>query len=269
MNWRETGLRLLLTNDDGVYAEGLQELRHALEAAGEHEVFVVAPERERSAASHAITLHKPLYVHRVKIYDSETPTWSVSGTPADCVKMAVQALLDRPPDLILSGINRGANLGMDVLYSGTVSAAIEGVILGLPAVAVSLATFSDADYTFAARFTVDLVRQVQRDGLPGGTLLNVNIPALEEGQIAGIAATRLGLRYYDDKFHPRRDPRGREYYWLAGQVRHGKEEPDTDVGALEQNLISITPLHLRLTDTEMLGRMSEWVAVLEPRYVRE
>lgn len=256
-------MRLLLSNDDGVYAEGLQELRHALEQTGEYEVYVVAPERERSAASHAITLHKPLYVSRLKIGGSSVPTWSVSGTPADCVKIAVQALLDQPPDLVLSGINRGGNLGMDVLYSGTVSAAIEAAILGLPSIAISLVTFGDADYSFAARFAVDLIRQVGREPLPPGMLLNINIPELEEGRIAGVAATRLGLRYYDDHFHPRRDPRGRDYYWLAGEVRHGKEAPDTDIGAVEQNLISITPIHLHLTHSEMLGRVADWAGELE------
>ncbi len=256
-------MRVLLTNDDGVYAEGLQTLRRELEAEGNVEVFVVAPERERSAASHAITLHKPVYVHRIKMEDCPSPTWSVSGTPADCTKLGVLALLDRRPDLVISGINRGPNLGMDVFYSGTVSAAIEGAILGLPSLAVSLATFEDADYSFAARVTVALVRLIRDRGLPPGALLNVNIPALEGGEVPGVAFTRLGLRYYTDVFYPRQDPRGRTYYWLAGDIRRGEEEPDTDIGALERNLISITPLHLRITDTRLLKELQGWASALE------
>ncbi len=256
-------MRVLLTNDDGVYAEGLQALRRALEAEPGFEVAVVAPERERSASSHAITLHKPLYVHEVHIDGCRTPTWSVSGTPADCTKIGVLAILNRRPDVVVSGINRGPNLGMDVFYSGTVSAAIEGAILGIPSLAVSLATFEDADYTFAARFTVALLRRVAAEGLEAGALLNVNVPALDEDQVAGVAVTRLGLRYYDDVFHPREDPRGRRYYWLAGEVRRGGEDPDTDIGALERNLVSITPLRLQLTDVALGQRLRAWVPVLE------
>lgn len=256
-------MRVLLTNDDGVYAEGIQVLRRQLEEDGSFELYTVAPERERSASSHAITLHKPVYVQQLHLDGVRTPTWSVSGTPADCTKLGVLALLKEPPDLVVSGINRGANVGMDVLYSGTVSAAIEGAILGIPALAVSLATFSDADYTWAARFTLELLRQVRQEGLPGGALLNVNIPDLEEGRWAGVAITRLGLRYYDDAFHPREDPRGRTYYWLHGQVREGKEAADTDIGALEQNMVSITPLHLRLTDHDLAKGIEGWVSHLE------
>lgn len=251
-------MRVLLTNDDGVYAEGLQVLRGVLEREGEFDVAVVAPERERSASSHAITLHKPLYVNEVTIEGSRVPTWSVSGTPADCTKIGVLALLKERPDLVISGINRGANLGMDVLYSGTVSAAIEGAILGIPSIAVSLTTFDDADYGFAARFTAALVRKIAREGLPPGALLNVNVPPLDEDQVAGVAVNRLGLRYYTDVFHPRQDPRGRTYYWLAGAVRHGEEPADTDIGALERNMISITPLHLNLTDGSLAEKMRPW-----------
>ncbi len=256
-------MRILLTNDDGVYAEGLQTLRRHLEGEEELEVFVVAPERERSASSHAITLHKPVYVHEVKLEDCACRTWSVSGTPADCTKLGVLALLDRRPDLVISGINRGPNLGMDVFYSGTVSAAIEGAILGIPSLAVSLASFEDAEYSSAARFTVGLVRQIRRRGLPEGALLNINIPDLDPERMAGVAMTRLGLRYYTDVFHPRQDPRGRTYYWLAGEVKQSGEGPETDIGALEQNLISITPLQLRMTDMQLLRHLEGWVSDLE------
>lgn len=253
-------MRVLLTNDDGVYAEGLQTLRRRLEKERGLEIFVVAPERERSASSHAITLHKPLYVHRVETEDFDVPTWSVSGTPADCTKIGVLALLDRPPDLVVSGINRGPNLGMDVLYSGTVSAAIEGAILGIPSIAVSLGTFQDADYGTAADFMASFLRKAEKEGLKPGALININVPALEADRLAGVAITRLGHRYYTDVFHPRRDPRGRTYYWLAGEVRDSEEGIETDIGALERNLVSITPLHLRLTDEELASRMRGWLS---------
>lgn len=256
-------VRILLTNDDGVYAEGLQTLRKHLEGEEGLEVFVVAPERERSASSHAITLHKPVYVHEIRMEDSPTRTWSVSGTPADCSKLGVLALLDRRPDLVISGINRGPNLGMDVFYSGTVSAAIEGAILGIPSLAVSLASFEDADYAFAAHFVGVLVAEIRRRGLREGALLNINIPDLDRERIAGIAVTRLGLRYYTDVFHPRQDPRGRTYYWLAGEVTPTREGPETDIGALEQNLISITPLQLGMTDARLLQDLGGWVRDLE------
>lgn len=253
---------ILLTNDDGVYADGLQALRRELEERG-FDLAIVAPERERSASGHAITLHKPVYVHRLHLDASDVPTWSVSGTPADCTKLGVLALLERRPDLVVSGINRGPNLGMDVLYSGTVSAAFEAAILGIPAIAVSLGTFEDADYGPAARFTGALVAQVARHSLPSGLLLNVNVPPLPEEEMAGVAVTRLGVRYYVDVFHPRQDPRGRTYYWLAGEVVPGREGPETDVGALEQNLVSVTPLHLRLTDAEAMATLQQWVPDLE------
>ncbi|MBX6378718.1 MAG: 5'/3'-nucleotidase SurE [Clostridia bacterium] len=256
-------MRVLLTNDDGVYAEGLHALRRTIEASGRHEVFTVAPERERSAIGHAITLHKPLQVRSVTMADAASPIWSVNGTPADCAKIGVLALLDRPPDVLVSGINRGANVGMDVLYSGTVSAAIEGTILGIASIAVSLAAFDEGDYDFAARFTLQLIEHVGQGGLPAGVLLNVNVPDLQPTEIAGVAATRIGRRYYADVFHPARDPRGRTYYWLAGEVRRGEEPAETDIGALERNLISITPVRLALTDTSLLERVGRWAAELE------
>ncbi|HEX6987909.1 MAG TPA: 5'/3'-nucleotidase SurE [Bacillota bacterium] len=258
-------MRILLTNDDGVHAEGIQALRRALEALPGIDLFLVAPDRERSASSHAITLHKPLYVSRVDAAGARTPMWSVSGTPADCTKIAVSALLDAPPDLVISGINRGPNLGTDVLYSGTVSAAIEAVVAGIPAVAVSLASFGDADFEPAARFTAGLAETVARQGNPGFTLLNVNVPALPLEQMAGVAVTRLSRRRYNDAFVERSDPRGRTYYWLAGELLGDDPDPATDAGAVQQNMISLTPLHLQLTDNSLLPVLGDWVSDLERR----
>ena len=256
-------VRILLTNDDGVHAEGIQALRRALESLPGLELFVVAPDRERSASSHAITLHKPLYVTRVEVADARSPIWSVNGTPADCTKIAVSALLDERPDLVISGINRGPNLGTDVLYSGTVSAAIEAVVAGIPAIAVSLAAYGDADFEPAARFTAGLVDLIVRRGNPGFNLLNVNVPALELDQVAGVAVTGLSQRRYTDSFVRRTDPRGRTYYWLAGEVLGEDSDPTTDAGAVQRNMISLTPLHLHLTDTSLIATLADWVPELE------
>jgi 5'-nucleotidase len=259
-------VRLLLTNDDGVYAEGLHAVRRALEAGGRHELFIAAPERERSASSHAITLHKPIHVNAVHMDDLRSPAYAVSGTPADSTKIGILALMKERPDLVISGINRGANVGMDVLYSGTVSAAIEGVILGVPSIAVSVAGFEDLDYSVAARFVASLVDRLGQAPLDGRRpfLLNVNVPAVEADKVAGVAVTRLGIRYYTDVFHPRQDPRGRTYYWLAGEVRDDTATPDTDVWALAHNLISVTPLQLNLTDEALVEALRPWARGLFP-----
>ncbi len=268
-------MRIAITNDDGVSAEGLQRLwRGLLEGMDdEHDIYVVAPDREQSASGHAITLHKPLRVNRITVMDEETDeergakrsavkVWSVNGTPADCIKLAVKALLPEKPDLVISGINKGSNLGTDVYYSGTVSAAIEGVILGVPSLAVSLtAAHGDrtANFAPAVEFTRELVRRIDQKGLPGDVLLNVNIPNVREGKdVSGQEVTRLGQRQYENVFHKRTDPRGRVYYWMAGEVVDGLQE-GTDVKAIEERRISITPLHLHLTDEERIPVMRQWL----------
>lgn len=253
---------ILLTNDDGVHADGLQSIRRELEKDPEVELYVVAPESERSAASHAITLHKPLYVNQISVDGSQVPMWSTNGTPADCTKAGVLALVGKTPHLVISGINRGSNLGTDVLYSGTVSAAFEGAILGVPSIAVSLAGIEDLDYSFAARFTARLARMVLARGLPPETLLNVNIPALNEEHIAGVRITRLGVARYRDVFHKRTDPRGRTYYWLAGELDDNGNEPGTDLHAIRNNEISITPLRLNLTFDTFLPELESWLPEL-------
>jgi len=252
-------LRILLTNDDGIYADGLQALREVLQRSPGLQVWVVAPDRERSASSHAITLHKPLYVNEVKLPGATVPMWSINGTPADCTKIGVCALLPERPDLVISGINRGYNLGTDVLYSGTVSAAIEGVILGIPSIAVSLAA-EHADYSFAAQFVEHLVQTFRRRGISAReTLLNINIPALDAEHIAGVAVTSLSHRRYENTFIRRVDPRGRAYYWMAGELLTLDHDEDTDVGALSRNMVSLTPLHLDLTHRPMQEELKEWL----------
>lgn len=258
-------MKLLISNDDGVSALGLRTLADQLATAG-HDVTVVCPDRERSATGHGLTLHQPIRAEIVRaIFHPAVQAWACDGTPADCVKLALWALLDQPPDLVLSGINHGANLGTDVLYSGTVSAAMEGLIEGIPAIAISLTSFTAQDFAPAAAFAVQLVAQLEKAPLPELTLLNVNVPAIPPTAIAGVAMTRQGIRRYVDVFEKRVDPRGKTYYWLAGEVMEDvpppADQPDgtlTDVEAIRQNLISITPLQYNLTAPRGLTHLHDW-----------
>ncbi|MBC7344919.1 MAG: 5'/3'-nucleotidase SurE [Clostridia bacterium] len=248
---------IMLTNDDGILAPGLQSLQAELEKFAE--VVVIAPEKEQSAVSHSITVHKPLRVQKIG-----TRMYAANGTPADCVKLALEDLMDRRPDLIISGINRGANLGTDVLYSGTVSAAMEGVINGIPSLAVSLASDNAEEFTFAAETTAKITRFLYEKGfLNNAIVLNVNIPYIPPHEIKGVAFTSLGLRRYVNPIHRRVDPRGRTYYWLAGEVCEEGSQPGSDVRAIAAGKISITPLQLDLTDYNSLKNMQGWSSLLE------
>ncbi len=250
-------MRILISNDDGIYADGIIALRERLEKVREIEkIFVVAPDRERSAIGHGITMHRPLRAREVKYPSPKSRGWSVDGTPADCIKLAVEELLGEPPDLVVAGINLGANLGTDVLYSGTVSAAVEAVISGYPAVAVSLTSYKEHDYTTAADFTARLVLAVHREGLPPGTLLNVNVPP---GRPDGMKVVRLGNMKYVNIFDRRTDPRGRVYYWMAGEVCDLEDNcPDTDVGANARGYITVTPVQIDLTNHGEIERIKRW-----------
>lgn len=257
-------MKVLVTNDDGVFAEGIQVL--AQEISKIAETFVVAPDHEQSATGHAITMHRPLLAEKVKYHHlPELSPWKVNGTPADCVKLAVEALLPQRPDLVISGINRGANLGTDVLYSGTVSAAIEAVILGIPAIAVSLAEYHDPHYEYAATFTARLAKQFMSRKQDGEMLLNVNVPGCAAEEIRGVAVNRLGVRYYKDPFEERTDPRGRSYYWLAGEIVDVECEYDTDVAAVKNNKVSITPIQHDLTHFLLLDKVKDWLGDLAER----
>lgn len=251
-------MRILLTNDDGVHAEGLGALRHAIARLPNVDVTVIAPDRERSASGHAITVHRPIHVDPIDVPDAPCSIWGVTGTPADCVKLAVEAILPERPQLVISGINRGANLGTDVFYSGTVSAAIEAAFYDIPSLAVSLDAFRDPDFEPAAEFVAWVVERLRGHRLPPRTLLNINVPAVPAGHHAGVALTKLGVRRYRNIFDRRTDPRGRPYYWLAGELMEASNDPDTDVMAVQRNLISITPIQLDLTDHRLLATMSEW-----------
>lgn len=248
------GMNLLISNDDGISSLGVRALANTLAEAG-HEVTVVCPDQERSATGHGLTLHQPIRANPVAaVFHPSVQAWACSGTPADCVKLALWALLEQKPDLVLSGINHGANLGTDVLYSGTVSAAMEGLIEGIPAIAMSLTSFTSQDFTAAANFAQTLVAQLAEYPLSELLLLNVNVPAVEPHEITGVMITRQGIRRYVDVFEKRVDPRGKTYYWLAGELLEeiddaetGMEHVLTDVQAIRENYITVTPLQYNLT----------------------
>jgi len=246
---------VLLTNDDGIFAEGLHELYLAIRSIAE--VVIVAPDSEKSAVGHAITISDPLRVthfHR----DGQFFGYAVNGTPADCVKLAYYAILERKPDAVISGINLGSNTGINVIYSGTISAATEANILGIPSFAISLATYTDPIFKPAAKFAARLLPIILERKLPERTFLNVNVPNVPEEQIRGVRITRQGMAMYDDDYEVRRDPRNREYYWLTGSKINIEHDPAIDDGAIEQNYISITPLHYDLTNYQCLNELRNW-----------
>ncbi len=244
-------MKLLLTNDDSIYAAGLAALWNALKDMAD--ITVVAPDRERSAAGHGITMDRPLRAEHLNLYDGHA--WAVDGTPVDCVKLAVNCLLQERPDLVIAGINRGPNLAIDVLYSGTVSGALEGIILGIPSLAVSVSEYDHPDYRYAAGFTKKLIPAVLATGICNDTLLNINVPSLPADEVEGVRITRLGSRKYINNFEARTDPRGRKYYWLNGDVIDAEDGVDTDVGAIKEKMVSITPIHLDLTNYKVLDML--------------
>jgi len=241
-------VRILLTNDDGIYAEGLCALYEAL--FFEHEVYIVAPEAERSAVGHAITIHLPLRVSKVK-RGKYFWGYAVSGTPADCVKLAIYELVGEV-DLVISGINRGANVGVNVVYSGTVSAATEAKILGYSAIAVSIDGYEDLDYCFAANFIAEFLQKLPLKGLKTPFCLNINFPSVNPSRIKGIKVVPQSQAKLKEFFERRYDLHGKVYYW-QGAEEHTETNPETDVVALKEGYITITPLHYDLTDHSMLN----------------
>ncbi|MFQ5823142.1 MAG: 5'/3'-nucleotidase SurE [bacterium] len=248
-------LKILLTNDDGINAPGLAALYQQMKEIGE--VIVVAPESEKSAVGHAITLSDPLRVWNFE-KNGEIFGYAVNGTPADCVKIAYGALLQQKPDLVISGINLGTNTGINVIYSGTVSAATEGTILGVPSFAISLTTYKNPDFTYAAKFARNLSQVILEKGLPKGTFLNVNIPPIKEAEIKGIVITRQGRANYKEKFDKRVDPQNRVYYWLTGTKVQLEEDSDVDDRAILENKVSITPFHYDLTNYDFIDELKTW-----------
>jgi 5'-nucleotidase len=242
---------ILVSNDDGIHSEGLHALEAAMKTLGE--VYTVAPDREQSAVSHALTLHRPLRIEEIA-----PRRFAVDGTPTDCVNLAVKGFLPIRPNLVVSGINKGANLGDDITYSGTVSAAIEGSLLGIPAIAVSVVSWEKPfHFAPAASFVAILAAEVIAQGLPPDTLLNVNVPNLPQHEIKGYRLTKQGKRHYADTIDTRVDPRGKTYYWIGGEDLGFAPGEGTDCVAVHEGFISVTPLHVDLTNYRALEKMRD------------
>ena len=247
-------MNILLTNDDGIHAKGLWAMERVL--SRQHKVSVVAPDKERSAVGHSITLVHPLRLNTVQTNGGWG--YAVNGTPADCVKLAVLEILETRPDLVISGINPGANVGVNLNYSGTVSAAKEAALMGIPAIAVSQDPAPNHEYSPAAEFVDILVTKVMGEGLPSGTFLNVNFPACPLDEIEGVRITRQGLYRLEETFHKRTDPRNQSYYWQGIETQVFDHEPDTDAGALCHKCISITPVQCDMTDYRAMEHLKDW-----------
>jgi len=250
---------LLLSNDDGIFALGLSALREALRDV--EDVTVVAPDMEQSGAAHSITLHLPLRVRRLQ-QKNEFFGFTVNGSPADCVKIAIRELMEQPPTAVLTGINYGANLGVNVFYSGTVAGALEGAMFGLPSFAFSLDHGENPDFDEAARMARQVYDFFKDKPLPRGTLLNVNIPALPADKIKGVAITRMSRAGYDEKFEKRYDPRGQVYYWISGRIDDTDNLPGTDINAVRNGYVSVTPLHYDLTEYQIVEQLGGLGATL-------
>jgi 5'-nucleotidase len=244
-------MKILVTNDDGVFSEGLRTLAKTMQALGE--VYVVAPDRERSAAAHSLTLHRPLRVEEI-----EPRVFAVDGTPVDCVTLAVYGILKGHPDLVISGINNGPNLGEDLVYSGTVSAAFEATFLRIPAFAISLASRKDFKFQVAANFALKVAAHIMELGLPKETFLNINVPNVEEHEIRSYKITRQGKRVFKDAVVEKVDPRGKKYYWLGGPDQGFEEIEGTDFHAIANQHISITPLCVDLTNHSTVKELEGW-----------
>lgn len=252
-------MNILVSNDDGIAANGIRALVEEL--SKKHDIYVVAPDRERSAAGHSLTLHTPLRVEELEHTNTGAKrAWVTTGTPGDCVKIGVNAILskDEQPDFVISGINHGPNLGADILYSGTVSCAMEGAMLSIPSIAVSLATMSAEyeDFKFSAYFISNLLDKLKKFKFPPKSILNVNIPLLNQEDIAGIAITELGRKMFTDDYEKRVDPRGKTYYWMAGELINEDQNSLTDIAAVRNNKISITPVTYEMTRKETMADLN-------------
>ncbi len=248
-------MRILLTNDDGIYSKGIEALFIGLKK--EHDVTVVAPETEQSAVGHAITFLNPLRV-KVVSRNGEAFGYALTGTPADCVKIAVTELVKPPPQLVVSGINMGANVGVNVIYSGTVSAATEAAVLGLPSIAVSINSFITKDFSAATSFIPKLIRKIEKHGLPQGVSLNVNVPDVPAEEVKGVRVTHQGVMRCVEKYDRRIDPRSHVYYWLCNSAVLPDMNPSADSLAIAEKYISVTPIHHDLTHYKMMDALKEW-----------
>ncbi len=245
-------MNILVTNDDGIAAPGIKALADSLAKIGN--VTVVAPDRERSAAGHSLTLHSPL-----RVFELKEAWYAIDGTPTDCVNMGIHSLLSSPPDLVVSGINHGGNLGDDITYSGTVAAAMEATLMGIPALAVSLATFGSTEhFPDAAQIAVLVVNEMIKQKLPADTFLNLNVPNLPVKQIKPLIITRQGKRSFIGNIIDKTDPRGRKYYWIGNEEPNFLDEEGTDFNAVGKGHASLTPLHLDLTNYAAMEKLNRW-----------
>ncbi|MCH8325116.1 MAG: 5'/3'-nucleotidase SurE [Bacteroidetes bacterium] len=248
-------MKILVCNDDGISSPGIFALVKSLKEIAD--VTVIAPLNEQSAIGHAITMQVPLRVSEYRI-NGTLFGLAVNGTPADCIKIGIRNLMDSPPDLVVSGINHGSNTAINIIYSGTVSAAREAAIMDVPSMAVSVTNHNVKDFSVAAELTKHLIEKTPIKQLPTGTLLNINIPDLPKEKIVGIKITTQGKSKWDDIYERRVDPYGKDYYWLTGELLQLDKKIDTDQGAINKNFVSITPIHFDLTDYETFNKMKEW-----------
>jgi 5'-nucleotidase len=248
-------LKILVTNDDGIEAPGIEVLADALREIGE--VTIIAPLKEQSGVGHGITMQIPL---RIIKYDKNGKFfgYAINGTPADCVKIGVRNIMKETPDLVVSGINHGSNTAINIIYSGTVSAAREASIMDIPSMAISLTNHAGKDFSFCGKIALLLAKKMIGKDLPKGTLLNVNVPDVPEDQIKGVYLTTQGKSKWDDVYEQRVDPNGRDYYWLTGNLTVLDSEIETDQAAIKNNYVSVTPIHFDLTDYAAYEKMKSW-----------
>jgi 5'-nucleotidase len=248
-------LKILISNDDGIDSPGIAALAKEMKKIGD--VTVIAPRTEQSAVGHAITMKIPL---RITEYykNGDFFGYAIDGTPADCLKIGIRNILKTRPDIVLSGINNGSNTAINIIYSGTVSAAREAAIMDLPAIAISQTSHDAKDFSYSARIASELTKQVLKRGLPNGTLLNVNVPNLPAEEIAGILVTKQGKSKWDDVYEERVDPYGKKYYWLTGSLMETDDKLETDQFAIKNNFVSITPVHFDLTDYATYNSINNW-----------
>jgi 5'-nucleotidase len=247
---------ILISNDDGIDADGIKALANEIKRFAE--IYVIAPNTQMSAVGHSITMSSPIRYTK-HLIEKDLYGFAVDGTPADAVKLGVRTILkEKKIDLCISGINQGSNVAINIIYSGTVSAATEGTILGIPSIAISLTSYTYKDFSVAAKFASRLAKIILKNGLPHGTILNVNVPAVPKEQIKGVKVTKKGKSYWDDWYESRLDPNKREYFWLTGNMLKLDKTTDFDQKAVDENYISVTPIHYDLTNYEMYDEMKNW-----------
>ena len=249
-------LLILITNDDGYNSKGIKALINAVKNLGK--ILIVAPDSPQSGMGHAISVNKPIRCYKTNFFDS-VEAYCCTGTPVDCIKMGLYLLKDKKPDLILSGINHGSNVSTNILYSGTMSAAVEGALSGIPSVGYSLTDYSeDADFQYSEKIVQIISKKVIKEGLKKGTCLNVNIPNIKENQIKGIKVCRQGRAFWDDTFDHRKDPLGKDYYWLTGSFSSKEQAIDTDINYLENNYVTIVPTQFDMTCHDSVDELKKW-----------